>query len=264
MIDDSVELIEPSSHERTDNYFFSNKNDTRKPFDIDFIKSNFCPLKFSKSDIKNLSSDFIDQTLGGHRVYREELIKGRIAKVYEYKVKIIKYDSECVNVEKVSTNESSPVVIVENNLIIPLNTETLRQSPITISPYKIQGTSETGVVLQARRGRPRKYPIGEEPYKKKKGFNCLQNNIPQTEHQETKKRAFTFSRDMQLESPKSMEQFDFQKYQNIFEDTNTNVGPDKEKVDNFFKETGENCEMKKNLDDEILKDWRERFAKEYF
>ncbi|KAM0680734.1 hypothetical protein GINT2_001007 [Glugoides intestinalis] len=265
MIEDSVELHESSHQSQQENNIFSNANKQRKTFDTEFIRSNFYPLKFSKSDIKYLSSDFIDQTLGGHRVYREELIKGRIGKVYEYKIKIIKYDSECVNIERIPTNETSPIVVVENNLILPLNRDLMMESTINTSPSKIQESAENGIFLQTRRGRPRKYPVGQEPYKKRKSPICNQNFIPKVGCYDSGKNTFNFTNDIKMDSPSSIDQFDFRKYYDVFEDLHKNVLFDDFKKDNSFnQQEDKKDQINSSLNDEAINDWRELFTKEYF
>lgn len=197
-------------------------------YDKDFIKANFCPIKLSKSDIKNLSNDFPDQTLGGHRIYREELIDGRLAKVYEYKLKIIKYDEEYLKVQKqIDRETTTPTIIIENNMILPFNPNIAVSKKIVlasdpISPLHGQAYAPT------KRGRPRKYPIGQEPYKKKKYPEKHFEIVPDrndyeydSKHQEF---PFYFERDYydrsQTPSPYIPNYYDFQAEQPSTRDMN--------------------------------------------
>lgn len=160
------------------NTLFGNQNSKSTFYDHQFIKSNFCRLRLSRSDIQNLSSDFPDQTLGGHRVYREELIDGKLAKVYEYKIKIVKYDREYLKVErKVSEEPIQPTIIVENNLIIPFTSGLAVNLPIQVSPEPLRQIN--GTSAPQKRGRPRKYPVGKEPYKRKNVRDTSYEVIPE-------------------------------------------------------------------------------------
>lgn len=161
--------------------FFKTDPESDILYDKQFITANFCPLKFSKNDIKSLSSDFPDQTLGGHRVYREELIDGKLAKVYEYKVRVVKYENEYSIVERDTSDEPiHPLIIVENNLIIPFNNSLMVHKKIGLSPAPAT-TPENKVRMQpAKRGRPRKYPVGKEPYRKVQNPERNYEIIPET------------------------------------------------------------------------------------
>lgn len=170
---------ENSLNSRQEDEYFGNK--TMEVFDHAFIKSNFCPVKLSRSDIKNLSSDFADQTLGGHREYREEIIDGRLAKVYVYKIKIIKYENEVLEIKPGSDSDSyNPLIIVENNLIVPFNTNLVINKQIAANKSPLISPYEGGEASPVKRGRPRKYPKGEEPYKlRKKAANRYYDEIPE-------------------------------------------------------------------------------------
>lgn len=182
-----------SSSYQTENRIFS----ATPKFDNDFIQKNFFPIKLSKADIQNLSADFEDQTIGGHREFREEIIDGRLAKVYEYKIKIAKYENEIIEITKPSgPNVAPPMLIVENNLIVPYSQSIVQNSKISLNstpppePYKI--------TQSAKRGRPRKYPVGEEPYKFKKRlsnntFEMIPNYSQKTIPSRSPNSPFTFS-----------------------------------------------------------------------
>lgn len=151
----------------------------REVYDHAFIKQNFCPIKLNRCDIKNLSSDFPDQSLGGHREYREELIDGRLAKVYVYTIKIIRYENDSIEIQKKVPEEGySPLILVENNLIVPLNADLVQSKQVSVnnSPLIAPGDQSAS----GKRGRPRKYPKGEEPYKAKRRMagNTFEN-IPE-------------------------------------------------------------------------------------
>ncbi|ELA42302.1 uncharacterized protein VICG_00702 [Vittaforma corneae ATCC 50505] len=233
LMDDSIENGQEFFCTKVDTMENSNKTGntildplkrTKSFYNSEFIRSNFCPLKLSRSDIKNLSSDFPDQTLGGHRIYREELIDGKLAKVYEYKVKIIKYDNEYLKVEKKVGDEFvQPLIIIENNLIVPFNQNLAIQRKIDVSQdHPLNALSDIGQ-LPIKRGRPRKYPVGKEPYKKKKYPERNYEIIPESDNlryqddysiKEFDALPFTFSNDYHRQprspSPYTNEYYDFQ------------------------------------------------------
>lgn len=248
---------------KTSSMFFSKMNGTETVFDREYIKNNFSPLKFSRTDIKNLSSDFSDQTLGGHRVYREELIDGKLAKVYEYKIRIIKYDDEYLNVEKKTRGEvAQPIVIVENNLIVPIYPEIAQQKLISVANNaELPRTpSPTVVYTPGKRGRPRKYPVGEEPYKKKRFYDSYHEVIPENSNN---KNLFRFTGNLQTESPISVDNSNKSNYYDMFSTTDYygNKGESKQERP-YYGGKEYYSEDKKRKDD--IDVWREAFEKDYF
>lgn len=183
----SDDLSDKSYNEKDEENLFAGRqgeenilNKQQQIYDHSFIKSNFCPIKLSRGDIKSLSSDFSDQTLGGHREFREELIDGRLARVYVYKIKIIKYENEVLEVKQQEESDSyNPLIIVENNLIVPFNTSLIQNRQIALNRSPVISPYEQMQMPSGKRGRPRKYPKGEEPYKaKKKMANRCFDEIP--------------------------------------------------------------------------------------
>lgn len=203
---------ENEDFDKTDTGFFNKIKEDAVTYDNEFIKNNFYPLKFSKIDIKNLSSDFTDQTLGGHREYREEIIDGRLAKVYIYKVKVIKYDDEYVSVERKSTGlANTPLIIVENNLIMPCNISLVKSRAISLTE-KLPDIPYDGENLRTyKRGRPRKYPVGEEPYKKRRTHEKYFEVVPKTERRLNRLdyNADSFDSEYSNMDMRSNEYFDF-------------------------------------------------------
>lgn len=211
---------ENEDFDKTNTDLFNNMNKEQPVlYDNEFIKKNFYPLKFSKIDIKNLSSDFADQTLGGHREYREEIIDGRLAKVYIYKVKVIKYDDEYISVEKKSTGAvHTPLVIIENNLIMPCNTSLVqnRNIPFTSNLPQFSVDGENSRIY--KRGRPRKYPVGEEPYKRRRATDNYHEVVPKVERRPKQSEYgmdyldFDYNNIRRSASPRSNEYFDFSNF----------------------------------------------------
>lgn len=262
---------------------FDSLKRTKSFYDSEFIRANFCPLKLSRSDIKNLSSDFPDQTLGGHRVYREELIDGKLAKVYEYKVKIIKYDSEYLKVEKKINNELvHPLIIIENNLIIPFNQSLAIQRTIDVSQDHPSNTFGATEQMPVKRGRPRKYPAGKEPYKKKKYPERNYEIIPEAENRiykddhpikEFDAPSFAFSQDyysrLHPPSPYTGEYYDFQANSpiKIAKSENPNSQNDIFKMDDHlgdFLSQQHTTKASMQKGNESSSEWGDSYSRDYF
>lgn len=128
-----------------------------------FLSQHFRAVKISHNDLKSLSLDFTDQTLGGHRIYREETIYGQPAKTYQYTIKVIKFCNDG------SSRHGSKMLglMAENNMLVP-NKDLL--DALKLAHPKNPSSQ--------KRGRPRKYPVGLEPYKlRKKPPKCPQGSV---------------------------------------------------------------------------------------
>lgn len=124
-------------------------------------------LKFSESKVKKLTIDYEDQTLGGMRKFEETILPDGIRRTYTYAVEFTKFIKKS---PQPSAGETGGEKIGghQKEGRNPIS-ELYKECKINV----IVENNDDGRAKENKRetrGRPRKYPVGEEPYRRKKAL----------------------------------------------------------------------------------------------
>ncbi|KAI5149741.1 hypothetical protein ENBRE01_1094 [Enteropsectra breve] len=188
--------IKSNSEINEENTNDDNTNDEGNLAHTEHFEEELKLLKFSKNEIKILTKDHEDQTIGGKRVYTERKLVDGLMQEYIYPVKFVKLiknkkstenssegngessgstgndnlKNDSVNKKKGRAGESKNNTVAKmkkqnkiNTILIDLNSGE-KEVSVKKETKKAVAPSEGA----KKRGRPKKYAPGTEPYKVKK------------------------------------------------------------------------------------------------